>query len=149
MEKVNSCGFLIYRTQPQRSILLMKHPKRWDLPKGHVDEGETNMECALRELQEETGIEEQHLRIEEGFKYKDRYIVENKKTKKKKKLIMYLAELIEDVEIVPTEHEGYEWVDWNPPHAIQEKTIDPLLAEVDRWWQEQRQDASMSSQKTK
>ena len=149
MEKVKSCGFLIYRTQPQRSILLMKHPKRWDLPKGHVDEGETNMECALRELQEETGIEEQHLRIEEGFKYKDRYIVENKKTKKKKKLIMYLAELIEDVEIVPTEHEGYEWVDWNPPHAIQEKTIDPLLAEVDRWWQEQRQDASMSSQKTK
>ena len=149
MEKVKSCGFLIYRTQPQRSILLMKHPKRCDLPKGHVDEGETNMECALRELQEETGIEEQHLRIEEGFKYKDRYIVENKKTKKKKKLIMYLAELIEDVEIVPTEHEGYEWVDWNPPHAIQEKTIDPLLAEVDRWWQEQRQDASMSSQKTK
>ena len=149
MEKVKSCGFLIYRTQPQRSILLMKHPKRWDLPKGHVDEGETNMECALRELQEETGIEEQHLRIEEGFKYKDRYIVENKKTKKKKKLIMYLAELIEDVEIVPTEHEGYEWVDWNPPHAIQEKTIDPLLAEVDRWWQEQRQDASISSQKTK
>ena len=127
----------------------MKHPKRWDLPKGHVDEGETNMECALRELQEETGIEERHLRIEEGFKYKDRYIVESKKTKKKKKLIMYLAELIEDVEIVPTEHEGYEWVDWNPPHAIQEKTIDPLLAEVDRWWQEQRQDASMSSQKTK
>ena len=137
MEKVKSCGFLIYRTQPQRSILLMKHPKRWDLPKGHVDEGETNYECALRELVEETGILEENLRVEKGFKFKDRYIVESKKGKKKKTLIIYLAELIHDVEIVPTEHEGFEWVDWNPPHTIQEKTIDPLLAETEAWWQEQ------------
>lgn len=115
----------------------MKHPKRWDLPKGHVDEGETNRECALRELQEETGIALEHLRIDDGFKYKDRYIVESKRGKKKKTLIIYLAELIEEVEIVPTEHEGFEWVDWNPPHAIQEKTIDPVLAQVDAWWQEQ------------
>ncbi len=115
----------------------MKHPKRWDLPKGHVDEGETNRECAFRELEEETGIKQEHLRVEQGFKYKDRYIVENKRGKKKKKLIIYLAELIEDVEIVPTEHEGFEWIPWNPPHAIQEKTIDPLLAKVEAWWQEQ------------
>ena len=114
----------------------MKHPKRWDMPKGHVDEGESNRECALRELQEETGIEEKHLRIIDGFKYKDRYVVENKRSKKRKTLIMYLAELVEDVEIVPTEHEGYEWVAWDPPHSIKEKTIDPLLAELAQWWTE-------------
>ncbi len=137
MEKLKSCGFLIYRMRPQRSILLMKHPKRWDLPKGHADDGETGLECALRELHEETGIERRHLRMEEGFKFKERYIVTTKKIKKKKTLIIYLAELIEEVSIVPTEHEGFEWRDWNPPHSIQEKTIDPLLAEVDAWWQEQ------------
>lgn len=146
MEKVKSCGFLIYRTQPTRSILLMKHPKRWDLPKGHVDEGETNKECALRELYEETGIKKKHLRIEEGFKFKQRYLVAHKKVQKKKKLIIYLAELIKDVEIVPTEHEGYEWIEWNPPHSIQEKTIDPLLEEVHQWWQEQQQISSLHSQ---
>lgn len=137
MEKVKACGFLIYRTEPQRSILLMKHPRRWDLPKGHVDDGETNLQCALRELHEETGITEDDLRIEDGFKYKDRYIFETKKGKKKNKtLIVYLAELINDVEIVPTEHDDYKWFDWDPPHAIQEMAIDPLLEYVDQWWQE-------------
>jgi len=136
VEKVKSCGFLIYRTRPEKAILLMRHPHRWDLPKGHVDEGETNLQCALRELEEETGIRLEHLRIEEGFKYKDRYTVTTKRgNKKRKTLIMYLAELIEDVEIVPTEHEGFEWVTWDPPHSIQEKTIDPLLAEAESWWQ--------------
>lgn len=134
MEKLKSCGFVIYRETPQRSILLMKHAKRWDLPKGHVDKGETNRECALRELQEETGIEEKHLRIIDGFKYKDRYIVKTKGGKKQKTLILYLAELIEDIEIAPTEHEGFEWVPWDPPHAIQEKTIDPVLADLAQWW---------------
>lgn len=29
---------------------------RWDLPKGHVDEGESDEECAVREVAEETGV---------------------------------------------------------------------------------------------
>jgi 8-oxo-dGTP pyrophosphatase MutT (NUDIX family) len=136
VEKIKSCGFLIYRNQPCKSILLMKHPKRWDLPKGHVDEGETNLQCALRELQEETAIESVHIRIDPDFKYKDRYIINKRGGPKKKKLVIYLAELIEDVEIRLTEHEGFEWVPWSPPHSIQEKTIDPLLRHLQDFWAE-------------
>lgn len=135
VQKIKSCGFLIYRTQPRKSLLLMKHPKRWDLPKGHVDDGESNLECAIRELEEETGISSSDIRMNSDFKYKDVYIVTTKRgIQKKKKLIIYLAELIADVEIVPTEHEDYEWIDWNPPHSIQEATIDPLLAELEEFW---------------
>ncbi len=136
MEKVKSCGFLIYRTGPQKEFLLMQHPHRWDLPKGHVDDGETNLQCALRELEEETGIRSDHLRIEEGFKFKSRYIFTTRRgNQKRKTLIVFLAELIEDIEILPTEHEGYRWMPWNPPHSIQEQTIDLVLQEVDQWWQ--------------
>ena len=31
--------------------------RRWDLPKGHIDEGESDEVCAVREVAEETGVE--------------------------------------------------------------------------------------------
>lgn len=138
MAKVKSCGFLIVRQNPTRSFLLMRHPNRWDLPKGHVDPEESNRECALRELEEETGILESDIEIDPDFKFKHKYTVNNKRTghePAKKKLIIYLATLINDVEIKLTEHEGYEWIDWAPPHQIQKKTIDPLLAQLAHHWQ--------------
>ena len=33
----------------------MKRLGKWDLPKGKLDKGETIEECALREIEEETG----------------------------------------------------------------------------------------------
>ncbi len=132
-----SCGFLIYRNNPARSFLLMRHTDRWDLPKGHVDPNETNLECALRELKEETGIGADDIRLDEEFKFKHKYLVSNPRYgsgSRKKKLIVYLAELIQEVEIQVTEHAGFEWFEWNPPHDIQERTINPLLKEVASHW---------------
>ena len=91
MAKVKSCGFLIYRDDPSPSFLLMRHADRWDLPKGHVDEGESNLECAYRELEEETGIRAEHVLMDEHFKFKNKYVVkydEAGEVVKKKKLII-------------------------------------------------------------
>lgn len=143
MEKVDSCGFLIFRDdtdkrgKTKRSFLLMRHTNRWDLPKGHVDAGEKKKQCALRELEEETGITAGDIKIDGDFKFKEKYVVSYKrdpKTKKRKTLTIYLAQLIKPVEIVLTEHIGYEWVDWNPPHKIQENSIDPLLEQLADYW---------------
>jgi 8-oxo-dGTP pyrophosphatase MutT (NUDIX family) len=158
--KLKSCGFLIYRDNQTFevdqdtdrstkadlpagekngiSFLLLKHPNRWDLPKGHVDDGETNKQCAFRELVEETGIRKQDLQVDPDFKYKHKYLVNYKRTggkPRKKKLIIYLAKLIKPVKLKLTEHEGHRWFDWNPPHSIQEKTIDPLLQQLHQHWQ--------------
>ena len=138
MSDIQSCGFFIYRDTPQLSFLLMQHPTRWDLPKGHVDPEETEMECALRELVEETGITESQIEIDEDFRYDQRYTVKLRKFNfepKPKTLTIFLARLIEpEFEIVPTEHDGYQWFDWEPPHQIQKKTIDPMLAAVNEYW---------------
>lgn len=37
-------------------LLMIQCREHWDLPKGHVESGETGREAALREVEEETGI---------------------------------------------------------------------------------------------
>jgi len=39
-----------------REVLLIFRRGKWDLPKGKLDEGETLAACAVREVQEETGL---------------------------------------------------------------------------------------------
>lgn len=98
------------------------------------------MECALRELVEETGIEETDIQIDESFEFVHHYVVSGSRYKlersRKKKLTIFLAELTHPVEIVPTEHPGFEWFIWQPPHDIQERTINPLLEQLAEHWLE-------------
>ena len=130
---LKSCGFLIVRGQPVQEFLLMVHPDRLDLPKGHVEPGESDLQCALRELEEETGIGPDDIEIDPDFRFTTSYEVWKKKRQLfvPKTTIIFLAALRRDVEIVATEHEGHQWRPWDPPHEIQAATIDPLLAALD------------------
>ena len=54
-----SCGAIVFRKfHGNVEILLIKHANggHWSFPKGHVEEGETEVETATREIFEETGI---------------------------------------------------------------------------------------------
>lgn len=136
---LKSCGVLVVRAGPTRpwtirEFLLMQHPDRWDLPKGHVDPGETlETETALRELEEETGIPPEAVELDPGFRFELQYPVVSRRTagrKELKTLVILLGRLLREVEIRTTEHAGCRWFPWRPPHAIQAQTIDPLLAAV-------------------
>jgi len=48
-----------------------------------------------------------------------------------KTLVIFLGQLLRDVKIKTTEHPDYAWLPWQPPHRIQEQTIDPLLKSVE------------------
>ena len=139
MADIQSCGFLIYRDAPRLSFLLMEHSTRWDLPKGHVDPGETEMQCALRELEEETGIAQELIEIDKEFRYDNFYTVELRKfdfDPREKQLSIFLAKLNEpEFEIEPTEHIGFKWFDWSPPHDIQARNINPVLNAVEAYWE--------------
>ncbi|MBQ5331549.1 MAG: NUDIX domain-containing protein [Oscillospiraceae bacterium] len=55
-----SCGAVVYRKHHGNlEILLIKHVNsgHWSFPKGHMEEGESEEETALREIMEETSIE--------------------------------------------------------------------------------------------
>jgi predicted NUDIX family NTP pyrophosphohydrolase len=62
-----TAGVLLYRTCSPLVEVLLVHPGgpywagkdigAWSVPKGHVEPGEDEYQCALRELREETGFE--------------------------------------------------------------------------------------------
>lgn len=142
MPPLKACGVLVLRCDPAspraiREFLLMQHPTRWDLPKGHVDPGETDeRETALRELEEETGIPAEAVELDPTFRFVHQYPVRSQRTggeERLKTLVIFLGRLTRDVEIRVSEHDGYRWFPWQPQHRIQPQTIDPLLAEVERW----------------
>lgn len=52
---IQAAGGLVYT--PENEILFIFRRGKWDLPKGKLEEGEKTEACAVREIKEETGIE--------------------------------------------------------------------------------------------
>src|SRR5213596_496964 len=56
---VRAAGGVVIRTGPRRAEILVVHRPRyddWTLPKGKCNPGESDEACALREVEEETGL---------------------------------------------------------------------------------------------
>lgn len=130
-----ACGVICFRESPRRQFLLMKHPTRWDLPKGHIEAGESEIDCALRETQEETGFMPEQMRIDPDFRWETQYDAHYADGTVHKTVTIFLAWVDADAQITVTEHTGYEWVDWSPPHDVQPETINPLLKAVAAWFE--------------
>lgn len=93
LKKTWSCGAVVWRTTEvgTKEILLIKqfeHKDAWGIPKGHMDEGESYEQCAVREVREETGI-----RIELGTKLVE---VETIWKNEQKTVVSYLARQLGD-----------------------------------------------------
>lgn len=60
MSYEKSCGAIVYRKHHGNTeILLIKHVKSgcWSFPKGHMEQGEDEIQTAVREIKEETNID--------------------------------------------------------------------------------------------
>lgn len=58
MKYEKSCGAIVYRDEEEREYLVIKQTcGDWTFPKGHVEENETEVMTALREIKEETNID--------------------------------------------------------------------------------------------
>ena len=89
MIQEKSCGAVIYNSNNE--VLVVKHNAgHWDFPKGHVEENETEVQTALREVKEETNVD---VHIYENIKYESHY---SPKENVEKTVIFFLARSISD-----------------------------------------------------
>ncbi|XP_053986503.1 bis(5'-nucleosyl)-tetraphosphatase [asymmetrical] [Hylaeus volcanicus] len=107
-----ACGFVVFRRMEGIiEYLLMQvsyGQHHWTPPKGHVDPGESDMETALRETEEEAGLVANDLKIFENVKEEINYNVNGQP----KIVIYWLAELINRNKSVrmSDEHQAFKWL---------------------------------------
>jgi 8-oxo-dGTP pyrophosphatase MutT (NUDIX family) len=89
-------------------ILLIYRKGRWDIPKGKLDKGESIKECAIREVEEETGVK---VEIEKKINATWHTYVTNRKYILKK-THWYVMTCVDDSNLAPQEEEGIKEAKW-------------------------------------
>ena len=72
MQYIKSCGFVAYKQIENKNYYLVIKGLNGDVgfPKGHMEIGETELQTAIRELKEETGVEVEPI---SGFRFQIEY----------------------------------------------------------------------------
>ena len=126
MEK--SCGVVLFNEQ---KVLLLQYATgqkegewdlqgHWDFPKGHVDKGETEIETATRELEEETGIK--NIILLDNFRKTINYKIQKRDRKISKEVVFFIATTVETEINLSHEHVDYGWFDFTL--ALKQLTYD-------------------------
>lgn len=95
-------------SKENNDILLIYRLKKWDLPKGKLDKGETFKETAVREVEEETRV-----KVSLGQKVTTTwhtYAIKNKPILKRTK--WYRMESLDDTRMKPQKSEFIEKIGW-------------------------------------
>jgi 8-oxo-dGTP pyrophosphatase MutT (NUDIX family) len=114
-----AAGAIIIRREGKSTyFLLLEYPRStdstntyWDLPKGHVEKGEKELETAKREVFEETGLND--LEIIDGFKEWIKYSFREEGKFITKVVTFFLALTKQEKIKISYEHVGYVWLPYD------------------------------------
>lgn len=106
MRYIKSCGFIVFTvlSGERRYLIIKSHNGDVGFPKGHVEEGESEIETALRELMEETGVD---VRVIDGFRRRLEYELPDTPDAMKE-VVYFLGECLRPEALTPQESEVAE-----------------------------------------
>jgi len=101
----------------KNELLMIFREAHWDLAKGHLDEGESIKECAMREVAEETGVSNLEIETPIGI---SRHIYEYKGRMVLKTTHWFQMKSMSNEKLIPQTEEGIEKVEWVPQNKIED-----------------------------
>lgn len=119
MEEI-ACGAIIFREKNNKvEYLIIQHRNdgHWFFPKGKMEENETKMQCAQREILEETGLE--NLRFIDNFEIEYYYQFLRGRQIVNKKVYFYIAEAGKNDKVrLSDEHQNYKWLGFTKAYNL-------------------------------
>jgi 8-oxo-dGTP pyrophosphatase MutT (NUDIX family) len=106
-----ACGFVLVREGPkglQYLLLTSRKHGGMGVPKGHVDPGESELQTALRETREETGLSD--LRPDPWFRAEMHYSAERKGRTWDKQVVLFVARTGHEQVRLSQEHTTWSWL---------------------------------------
>jgi 8-oxo-dGTP pyrophosphatase MutT (NUDIX family) len=118
VKKIIAAGGLVFNDKNE--LLMIFRRGKWDLPKGKLDEGETIEACAVREVQEETGLKNIAIEKFAGLTYHEYY---DKYSEKDviKETHWYKMHALTEQSLTPQTEEDIEQIEWVDKNAVAEK----------------------------
>lgn len=109
-------------------LLVFYRRGSWDMPKGKIDPGETPEQAAIREVQEETGL--QNIRLGQFLAHT--YHTYEEKDKRILKSTWWYRMQTNDTQLVPQTEEDIEAIHWVMPRAWLDSGVEvyPNIREV-------------------
>lgn len=133
----HSAGIVLFRERKGRQYLLLKSSGKngfWSFAKGRIEKNETKREAALREVQEEAGL--QNIKLIPKFKEKTNYYKQKEGKTIYKEVIWFLGKASDKSDgKVSWEHEELKW--FNFRNAMKKLKFDNdkrLLRKAEKFW---------------
>lgn len=118
--KAKSVGCVLFREENPRKYLLLEAQRMndelgkhtfWDFPKGTPNNGENELQTALRETQEETGIKD--IEFIDGFRKSIKYFFRKDGALISKEVVYFIAKTESKKAKISSEHIRCEWLPYD------------------------------------
>lgn len=107
-----SSGVIVFRRDQDIQYLLLHYEEgHWEFSKGNIEKGESEEQTAMRELVEETGIED--VKLFEDFREKINYFYRRQGKTVSKEVVFLLGETKSKDVKISHEHTEYSWLTLN------------------------------------